>query len=77
MFKNPSDPDNLLLIAKIKEWLFLKTGKEIIDFSVKEMGCADTHCPCVQTYIEFNNQKIVIGKPLVYVRKWDIENVLK
>jgi hypothetical protein len=40
---------------------------------VIEAGCADERCPCVQTSIYFNDTKIVIGKPLVYVRKWDID----
>jgi hypothetical protein len=73
MHINPADPQNNLLKAKIKEWIEKALGQSVELKQVIEAGCADERCPCVQTSIYFNDTKIVIGKPLVYVRKWDID----
>lgn len=66
-------------IKAIKRWL-----EEIYDYgdetgiSIQEIKCADESCPCVETIIitvQGNTiNKIKIGKPLIYIRKWDIEN---
>lgn len=76
MYKNPADPDNFLLKSKIKEWIAQSTGETIFSFEAKEAGCNEERCPCIQTSIQFNNHFIQIGKPLVFIRKWDIDAIL-
>jgi hypothetical protein len=75
IFKNPFDPNNELIIQKIKIWIVKKYKliPETANISVNEVGCGDSNCPCVKTNISFGkNQKIIISKPLVFIRQWDI-----
>ena len=79
MYKNPFDPDNKLITQKVGEWTRAKfsLGNEI-NLTISEVGCGDTNCPCIQTLItlDTNPQKMLhIGKPLTYVRKWDIDQI--
>ena len=62
----------------IKEWTrqYLKLQDDIV--LVAEVNCADPGCPDKETVITIFRKdggpaKFTIRKPLVYVRKWDIE----
>ncbi len=65
-------------IRAIKEWTrqYLKLTDEIV--LVAEVNCAEPNCPDKETAITVFRKngapgKFNIRKPLVYVRKWDIE----
>ncbi len=81
MFKytNPSDPENVFLKAKLKEWLKLKLKTDAeVEAEFNELSCGIDHCPCITTEIKVTSpvtETFRIGKPLVYIRKWDLENV--
>ena len=78
MFVNPRDPDNKIINGKILEWVL--TFEEIPrDATVKsrEVTCNDPGCNHTDTYITIEaandfKKEILIRKPLVYIRKWDI-----
>ncbi|MFN0049253.1 MAG: hypothetical protein ACKVOU_09035 [Cytophagales bacterium] len=78
-YKNPSDPENIFLKTKLNEWLKAKLGVEqeiVVDF--KEIPCGVDNCPCTTTEILISKpfyQRFTLGKPLVYIRKWDIERL--
>lgn len=80
-FVNPADPDNILLKAKIALWIKekLKLQSEP-ELSVVEIPCGQDNCPCIQTQIILSapfSHTFQIGKPLVYIRKWDIQLLQK
>ena len=68
--------------AAIKKWVKeeLKLDDEVT-IMVTEVNCIEPNCPDKETIIgimqEGNNQKFVIRKPLLYVRKWDIDALIK
>ena len=78
MFKNPNDPDNQMIRAKIKEWLqqYLNIDPELVA-TIDEIPCRDPGCPDIFTRIvyRYNAEKkeFIIHKPLTFVRKIDIQ----
>lgn len=82
-FINPKDPENLAITKKIKEWTahtFSLPDDAFIFLA--EVGCPDPGCPDLFTNlsIHYSNKEIKhfsIGKPLTFVRKWDIEALFK
>jgi len=80
-FSNPRDPDGIIIREKIAEWLLFYestyAGAEIL---VEDVPCIDEGCPDRETLIQINSagkiEKIRIRKPLVYIRKWDVEFAL-
>lgn len=84
MFVNPLDPENILIKKKIVEWLthFQMVDSESEIAIVEIPHCIDRPCPDSTTQITIGKKNgivkiIKISKPLVYVRKWDIEAVRK
>lgn len=79
-FVNPNDTANTKLHQLIRSWVKDKFAlEESFDLTVSEIKCADPGCPDIDTYItieqEGTSRKFRIAKPLVYVRKWDIEGM--
>ncbi len=82
-FSNPNDPDNLVIISKVKEWI--KRGLDLADdttIKVMEADCADSGCADKETRIEVvlkdsSVKNYRIHKPLVYVRQPDVKHVIK
>jgi hypothetical protein len=76
MFKNPHDPENVIITQKVIEWTRAKFElDDNIEVLISEVGCSDANCPCVQTLIAIQTvpqQMLRIGKPLTFVRKWDV-----
>ena len=78
MFINPRDPDNKIINSKILEWVL--TFKEIprdAHVTTREVTCNDPGCNHTDTYITIEGanafkKELMIRKPLVYIRKWDI-----
>ena len=79
MFHNPFDPDNSIIKAKISEWIgnCIKVGTEVNVEIIELRHCIDRPCPDMTTKICISylgeNKIYTVAKPLVYVRKWDIE----
>ena len=79
MFKNPFDPDNTIIKAKIKEWIgnSIKAEKAVNIEITELLHCLDRLCPDMTTKIcisfKGETKTYTVAKPLVYVRKWDIE----
>lgn len=77
MFVNPRDPDNKIINGKILEWV-LAFGEIPRDAYVhtREVTCNDPGCNHTDTYITIEanafRKELMIRKPLVYIRKWDI-----
>ena len=82
-FKNPNDPDNLIIKSKVQEWMrSVMKLEEHAKIQVEELDCADPGCIDKETRItlipiEGNKEQFRIHKPLVFVRKPDIEHLLK
>lgn len=80
MFKNPNDPDNQIIRAKIKEWLqqYLQIDPDLVA-SIDEVPCRDPGCPDIFTRIVykdgFNKKELIVHKPLTFVRKIDIKGL--
>jgi hypothetical protein len=78
MFVNPRDPENKIINAKILEWvLSFSNIPSNARISTREVTCNDPGCNHTDTYIiiEADNhfkKELIIRKPLVYIRKWDI-----
>lgn len=82
MFINPLDPENVLIKKKIAEWLmhFQMIDKESNVLITEIPHCIDRPCPDSTTQITIikpdgKEQLIKISKPLVYIRKWDIDAI--
>jgi hypothetical protein len=82
LFKNPLDPENKQAIEFIKKWT-----KEVahIDedaaISILETACVNPDCPGTSTTITItgpqkNTKSFSLHKPLVFIRKTDIEKLL-
>ena len=82
-FINPRDPENISIKGKITEWIkMLVNPAEGSEVLISEINCVDPGCPDMETLITIkspdNTPKVYrIRKPLVYVRKWDIEALIK
>jgi hypothetical protein len=78
-FTNPNDPDNVALKATLARWVKAKLTLETettVEFT--EIACAEPSCVHTETFIEIenlggNNARFKIAKPLVFIRKWDID----
>lgn len=73
------DKDNSENIRAIKNWISeLYDVPETGIVIVKEIQCPDENCPDIETVILINvgyaTNLIKIKKPLIYIRKADIEN---
>jgi hypothetical protein len=78
MFVNPRDPDNKIINGKILEWV-LSFSEMPRDAQVhtREVTCNDPGCNHTETHITISaandfKKELMIQKPLVYIRKWDI-----
>jgi hypothetical protein len=81
-FINPNDAGNAKLYKHIEQWVKAKFNlSEAAEITVSEIKCADAGCPDIDTYIYVKDQneqkKYRIAKPLVYVRKWDIDGMIE
>ncbi len=78
MFVNPRDPDNKAIHSKILEWvLAFEDIPRDVRIYTREITCNDPGCNHTETHIDIigpNNFKkeLLVRKPLVYIRKWDI-----
>ena len=68
--------------AAIKKWVKEKLQlSDDITIMVTEINCWEPNCPDKETVIailqEGNNKKVSIKKPLLFVRKWDIDGLFK
>jgi len=83
MFKNPNDPNNTSIIKKVKEWLVAHYALDSEEgISVSEIPCNEINCPDMETMLSFplssgEIRSLRIRKPLVYIRKWDIDALIK
>ncbi len=82
-FRNPNDPNNTIITAKIQEWVKSELNlSEDTSIQVLEVDCADVGCVDKETRItlSLNNNFVKqyrIHKPIVYVRKLDIDHLIK
>lgn len=82
-FKNPNDPDNLIIIGKIQEWvrsamkLEAKVSVEIIEVDCADPGCMDKETRIIVGDVEGERKQYRIHKPLVFVRKPDVDYLIK
>jgi hypothetical protein len=85
-FINPNDPSNTQLNATLKRWISEKL--QLSDASVieiQEHQCTDANCLHSETIFkvkngentEGGNEFYKIAKPLVFIRKWDVEAMKK
>ncbi|MCS6821963.1 MAG: hypothetical protein NZ551_08835 [Microscillaceae bacterium] len=78
-FTNPRDPDLSQTTKTLKTWVqeeLALTNEAIVRIS--QIHCTEPSCPGVETVIlvfEPNQatKMLKIGKPMVFVRKWDIK----
>jgi hypothetical protein len=80
-FINPNDPDNLQTIAWIERQTRLLLETEVGTISVEELSCNEAGCLHATSVICWANDLDIkyfkIPKPLVFIRKRDIEVALK
>jgi len=80
-FSNPRDPEGIVIRQKIAEWLlFYENRYAQSEILIEDVPCIDIGCPDRETLISIAGsgmkEEIRIRKPLVYIRKWDIEFAL-
>jgi hypothetical protein len=81
-FKNPHDPDNILLTTKLEAFVRSKmslpetTVVQVLELNCMDPGCMDKETRIIITSGDNNTKQLRIHKPLVYVRQRDIEHVL-
>ena len=89
-FKNPLDPDNLKAKDLLKKWLStkLKLGATA-RIDIAEYQCADPGCIHAETIFKVSEslntpeginevgQIYKIAKPLVFIRRWDIDGIIQ
>jgi hypothetical protein len=81
-FINPHDPDNTALKITLTNWLKVKlTLNDDTTVSIHEHLCSEPSCVHAETVFRTeNNQEVSfykITKPIVYVRKWDLDGLKK
>lgn len=82
-FRNPHDPENIIITAKIQEWVKAKMNlHEATSIQVSEVDCADPGCVDKETRItiiskDHPTKLFRIHKPIVYIRQADIELLVK
>ena len=82
LFRNPKDPDNVAITRLVKTWtaeVFELPADTVV--SVSEINCMDPACPGTETHIMIlyankETSNFSIGKPLTYIRRWDVEVLL-
>ncbi len=82
-FTNPNDPHNTQLNATLTRWISEKlhlTDEAVI--GIIEHQCTDTNCLHAETIFQVKNREeeamfYKIAKPLVFIRKWDVEGMKK
>jgi hypothetical protein len=83
IFKNPNDPDNHIITAKVQEWVKDKmTIPEGTIIEIQELNCSDPGCMDKETriFLSFKDntrKQFRIHKPLVYIRKRDVDQLMK
>ncbi len=84
LFTNPLDPDNIKLKTTLSQWITAKWQlSAAAEIEINEMLCAEPSCIHTETIFKISDVqdeiKIVrfykIAKPLVYIRKWDFDNL--
>jgi hypothetical protein len=80
-FINPNDPNNLQTLAWIERQTRLLLETEVGTISVEELSCNEAGCLQATSVICWANDADIryfkIFKPLVFIRKRDIEAALK
>ena len=82
VFRNPHDPENIIIKTKIQEWIRTKLNlKESSTIEVSEVDCADPGCVDKETRIivtikDTPTKLYRIHKPIVYVRKLDVDHLV-
>jgi hypothetical protein len=79
-FINPNDPKNEGMKIALRKWIGEKLGTSDFQFDIGEHHCTDSSCLHSETVLEIRisggeMQRMVIPKPLVFVRKWDIKDL--
>ena len=82
-FTNPNDPENAQLKAVLKRWISEKltlSSETLIE--IEEHQCTEASCVHAETVFQVKNTEggydvYKIAKPLVFIRKWDIEGMKK
>jgi len=83
MFRNPFDNDNVTITKKVKEWTTSHFTLSINDIVlVSEVNCVEPNCPDYETEIiivksQGTRHYYKIRKPLTYLRKWDIDSLIR
>ena len=83
VFRNPHDPENIIITTKIQEWVKAKMNLPVDSIiQVLEVDCADPGCLDKETRIIISTKDIPtkqfrIHKPIVYVRQLDIDHIIK
>ena len=84
LFTNPLDPDNIKLKTTLSQWI---TAKWLLspaaEIEINEMLCAEPSCIHTETIFKISDVQdelktvrfYKIAKPLVYIRKWDFDNL--
>jgi len=82
-FKNPHDPENIVIISKVKEWVREKWSLptdvliQVLELNCMDPGCMDKETRIVLTQVDQPSVQYRVHKPLVYVRKHDIDQLKK
>ncbi len=80
-FVNPNDPNNIQTIAWIEKQARILLETEVGTISVEELSCNDSSCIHATSVIcwanESNIEYFKISKPLVFIKKRDIEVAMK
>ena len=89
-FQNPNDPDNSQIKSAIRQWLLAYLEKEQKEnanvaeknqyrIDINEFRCSDSGClhtETILTVVSSENQRFFkIAKPLVFIRKWDFQQL--
>ncbi len=81
-FKNPHDPDNSATIAQlealVRSLLSLpeNTSVQVLELNCMDPGCMDKETRIIITSPEAPVKQFRIHKPLVFIRKRDLEHSL-
>ncbi len=82
-FKNPNDPDNIIITAKVHEWVRAKMNLsddvlvQVIEVDCSDPGCMNKETRILVTKSDTGMKQYRVHKPLVYVRPADIDYLLK
>jgi hypothetical protein len=87
-FTNPNDPNNTQLNATLKRWISEKLLlNDAASIKIQEHHCTDASCLHAETVFQVKKGEDTqereggdlykIAKPLVFIRKWDVEAMRK